>query len=147
MYAVLNTAILALKCRRGASTPSLTLDFDIADFLFEYVTLFHALPSRKASNAALDDYAENWHEISNSYRELRRWTCEGCGVDLSEHPSLLHCHHVNGVRSDNTKSNLRALCMICHAEQPSHGHMKVPSDQRRQIERLRFEQSKLVKAT
>ena len=25
MYAVLNTAILALKCRRGASTPSLTM--------------------------------------------------------------------------------------------------------------------------
>jgi hypothetical protein len=37
---------------------------------------------------------------------------------------LLHVHHINGVKSDNSEMNLRVLCQYCHGEQPNHEHMK-----------------------
>jgi Cu2+-containing amine oxidase len=31
---------------------------------------------------------------------------------------------VNGVKSDNSITNLKVLCVECHSEQPNHGHIK-----------------------
>ncbi|MDO6479121.1 hypothetical protein [Shimia thalassica] len=99
--------------------------FDISDFLLSYSTFFHQKPSRKASEAELNSYVPNWSKISTQRRKQAKWCCEKCNVDLKHAPSALHCHHRNGVVTDNRAVNLEVLCALCHANQPNHGHMKV----------------------
>ncbi len=86
-------------------------------------------------------YAKDWSRISKKYREKRGWTCEKCGVNLNEHHGLLHCHHRDGVISDNSDANLEALCLLCHSEQPCHGYLKPRLADRILIERLRLERT------
>ncbi|WP_122072778.1 HNH endonuclease signature motif containing protein [Pseudophaeobacter sp. EL27] len=99
--------------------------FDISDFFLSYSTYFHQKPSRKASEAELNTYVPQWAEISHRKRAQSKWRCEKCNVDLKHASWALHCHHRNGVVTDNRASNLEILCAMCHADQPNHGHMKV----------------------
>ncbi len=101
--------------------------FDIATFLSEHSTLFSSLPER---SQLIDKggYADDWKQLSTSYRKSVRFCCEDCGVDLSKHGYLLHCHHINGNKRDNRSQNLTALCAACHRKQPMHSHIHVPRD-------------------
>ena len=65
---------------------------------------------------------ENWPAISKNRRETANWTCECCQVSLKENEMrrMLHVHHVNGDKSDNTASNLQALCVLCHRARDLH---------------------------
>ncbi|WPU32705.1 HNH endonuclease [Pseudoalteromonas piscicida] len=65
------------------------------------------------------------------------YTCEQCGVELSQYKRLLHTHHINGVKTDNSISNLRALCLDCHKKQPKHEHMHVTHNDQLIINQLR----------
>lgn len=114
--------------------------FDISEFIMEYSTFFKSKPSRRDTNATLNEYVANWAKISERTRREAAWTCEQCKVDLSKRPGLLHCHHKNGVVTDNARSNLAVLCALCHAEQPDHRHMKVPLHQAEAIRNERLEQ-------
>lgn len=71
------------------------------------------------------EYPINWPQISYKVRKERGWRCEKCGRDFSNQTQNLHLHHINGVKSDYSISNLKALCKKCHAEEPGHSHMKV----------------------
>ncbi len=78
-----------------------------------------------AATAPVNDYPENWGEISRQARLAADWTCSVCGLVLQVHKKkYLHVHHRNGVRSDNRSTNLQVLCLGCHAEQPQHQRMK-----------------------
>ena len=35
----------------------------------------------------------------------------------------LHVHHINGLKYENNDENLKAVCVHCHALEPSHGHV------------------------
>ena len=115
------------------------IEFDISDFFAEYATVFQSLPNRK-DTAPPDYYVSGWSRISLQYREKRNWTCENCGVNLQGYKKLLHCHHKNGVPSDNQEGNFQALCLICHSEQPFHYRVKklLSPDKRALIEKLRI---------
>lgn len=126
----------ALKRQRKA----IWSDFTIDDLFAEYVTFFANRPRHTDNTAPPPGYAPDWSRISLRHREFMNWTCQECTVNLAEHRSYLHTHHVNGVKSDNSNSNLRALCVICHSEEPSHGHMHISSDARSKIFRLRIAQ-------
>jgi hypothetical protein len=113
--------------------------FSRREFLRTQHTHFADMPSR--TDASLPDlgYAADWIKRSREYREIRNWRCEGCLVDLSTRKGLLDAHHINGVRSDNRFSNLRALCKLCHAK--SHpGHYRVSEEDRRALDALRKSQ-------
>jgi len=72
-------------------------------------------------------YQSDWSEISRCYKHLKKYQCEGerCpSTDLSNNKQFLHTHHVNMDKSNNGYSNLKALCLYCHANQPNHAHMK-----------------------
>ena len=62
-----------------------------------------------------------------SLKELeKKWNrCKSCRVDLSEQKRLLHVHHLNGEKSDNSAGNLIVLCADCHRKEPHHGHVHV----------------------
>ena len=55
----------------------------------------------------------------------RDFKCDNCQIKLDgAHRKYLHVHHKNGLKNDNSKSNLEVLCIRCHANQPYHAHLK-----------------------
>lgn len=128
---------LAYRDYRGGGGP-VWRKFDLAAFFAEYATFF-PYPALDAETAPPSDYVRDWSAVSQRERERAGWRCLQCNVDLSADGlrSLLHVHHVNGVKWDNAPGNLSVLCALCHAGQPGHQHMHVPSEDRRAIEAAR----------
>ena len=108
--------------------------FDIKEFLATYETHFEQLPKQTKYKLS---YANNWNQVSENYRKSKDYVCEICGVDLSQYKYLLQVHHKNGVKSDNSYSNLIALCAVCHRSQPNHQHLYVSPQDTKKIENLR----------
>jgi hypothetical protein len=52
-------------------------------------------------------------------------------------------HHENGVKGDNNKTNLIALCADCHRKEPYHEHLFVHKNDTTLINKLRRDQSLL----
>ncbi len=115
-------------------------EFSLDDFFAEFATFFRSNPVYSDETAPRGGYAKNWSRISERIRAERNWQCEECGVDLSDHRHLLHCHHKNGVVSDNNSANIAVLCLLCHSEQPAHNYLKPNPKYRLLIEHLRAQQ-------
>jgi hypothetical protein len=115
-------------------------DFSLEDFFKEYQQFFKHKPRYKAGEKK-SPYVDNWQKISMNYKNSVNWVCENCSVDLTQHPELLHTHHLNGVKHDNVKSNFKALCCECHANEPDHGHMDISLQQKTQLSELRLNQT------
>ena len=69
-------------------------------------------------------YADNWSDISKKRKEYYKWICQECFYDLNNFKKYLHTHHINADISNNKHENLIVLCIVCHAEQFQHGHIK-----------------------
>lgn len=110
--------------------------FNLDEFFKTYQTYFTDLPQDIGQNQP--GYAKNWDLISTNYRSSRNWCCEGCGVKLVNHKRLLHTHHIDGVKHHNEYSNLKAVCLECHCNEPNHKHMTISSDDLELLQRLRY---------
>ncbi len=119
----------------------LWLRFAIAEFFETYSTIFSYLPKRLSESMGKSGYTDDWPEVSAQVRQRSGHICDECGVKLNEHKNLLHVHHVNGVRSDNSGGNLRPLCADCHRKQPMHEHLFISASDMKVLNRLRREQS------
>jgi hypothetical protein len=97
------------------------------DFFELYPRSLHAVtPKYDSDTAPLNEYPPDFPAISERLRHEMGWQCQKCGQVLFA-PHLrryLHVHHINGNRSDNTRQNLKILCVACHAEEPQHSHMR-----------------------
>ena len=81
-------------------------------------------------------YSNDFPEISRKLRTENNWNCSKCRVDMSRHKAGLHVHHRNGVKSDNSRSNLQVLCALCHKHIDAfHKNMAVSSDTEKYIRR------------
>lgn len=104
-------------------------DFNIKEYLEENrgnLTVWKHLPKFKASDKVSGTYTVGFIEISRRKREKNSWKCSTCKVDMNEKKEGLHCHHINGVKSDNSWSNLKVLCALCHKNVDEyHSHMTV----------------------
>jgi hypothetical protein len=113
--------------KRGFVRKAVVNEFSLEQFFATYSSYFKYMPMRKAEDISSNHYSENWKEVSRRYRENLGWKCEGCSVDLSTqaHRKLLHVHHINGVKGDDSPNNLKALCVDCHSKEEMHEHLFV----------------------
>lgn len=67
-------------------------------------------------------YTRDWETISGAYKESKQYTCESCGlrIDDAYYRQYIHCHHLNGDKTDNRSENLKCLCLYCHAHVDEH---------------------------
>lgn len=117
--------------------------FKISDFFDVYSSFFTHMPSGVASVGSVG-YTSDWAEVSANYRARQKYCCEYCGVNLESAKNLLHVHHKNGVKSNNSLNNLIALCLDCHKKQPDHDHMFMSYSDAQKINELREKQGILA---
>lgn len=121
--------------RRPGKARSVAENFSIPEFFECYSSIFKFMPSGfKVDSFA---YTKDWPEISEQKRFEENYTCQECEINLSDNRYLLHVHHVNGVKGDNSSSNLRVLCADCHRKQPAHEHIFVSHEDMQIITSLR----------
>lgn len=121
-------------------------DFNVEEFFSTYSSIFRFLPKQHTHNVE-KGYSSDWKEVSAAIRKRANYICSSCEVDLSSKKNLLHVHHVNGIKSDNTESNLVVLCADCHKKEPYHNHLFIKRDDIRLINKLRKEQDVLDKSS
>lgn len=105
-------------------------DFSLSDFFDEYPRdLIQKKPSYTSITAPINNYPDNWEDLSKKIRKQRGNKCEVCGIHLSgSKAKYLHVHHRNGIKNDNINSNLEVTCIRCHANKPKHQHIKNSPD-------------------
>ena len=112
------------QSRRMSKKDEIRESFDLKAFFERYGSQIVIEPPDTDRTAPVNEYSFDWPQISRHYKEKVRWRCEECGTDLGEGKRFLTVHHINGLKHDNRKENLRALCIHCHAEMPQHQHIK-----------------------
>jgi hypothetical protein len=123
---------LSYKGYRGHYDPEsikIYKNFKLEEFFEQYSTRHTTTPTHTDTNAPDDLYPDDFEQISRKIREECDWTCQNCGIKVKpEHRNFMHIHHINGVKSDNKRTNLKCLCIKCHAEQPDHEHLQFSPD-------------------
>lgn len=112
---------------------------DALDYLREKFKMFDS-QTRNIQPAAASSagYSPSWHVRSRWYRELRKFTCEECEVQLKDAPHLLDMHHIDGDKRNDRDQNLRCLCKLCHSLM--HPHYNVTHQHREFIIEARRKQ-------
>jgi len=128
---------------RNGNRGKIFSSFDLSDFFDKYSSFFKTSPSGVA-DTRYSDYTEDWTLVSRKVKQQHHYVCQECGVDLGSNRPLLHVHHKNGVKQDNSAANLIPLCADCHRKQPYHTHLFVSHDDAVTINQLRNSQGKNV---
>ncbi len=116
--------------------------FSLTTFFTTYSSFFSHMPKRMAETAS-SNYSADWAELSKKVRHECGYQCNACKVVLETEKMLLHVHHKNGVKSDNSPENLEPLCKDCHRKQVDHSHMFVFHKEMVLINHLRRKQEVL----
>ncbi|CAM3679830.1 HNH endonuclease signature motif containing protein [Polynucleobacter antarcticus] len=110
------------------SRSAIVSKFSPKRFFEKYPKSLHpVVPVYTSATAPINDYPENWDQISRELKRQLRYRCQqpGCGIELSEElKNFLHVHHKNALKNDCRPENLVCLCIGCHANQPNHSHIK-----------------------
>lgn len=108
-------------------------DFSLREFFGDHgKSCIWAMPRFDANHSPANTYSRRFFLISKALKERRGYRCEGtgCGIDLS-HPAnrrFLHAHHIDADKSNNDPSNIKLLCIRCHAQEFLHGHVRDSPD-------------------
>jgi hypothetical protein len=108
-------------------------NFSLKSFFQEYgKSCVWAVPKFDAVHAPTNIYSPQFYQISKALKQKRGYRCEQirCGIDLSHptHRRYLHAHHIDADKSDNHPTNIKLLCIRCHALEFQHSHVKENPD-------------------
>lgn len=67
-------------------------------------------------------YPPNWGSLSIKIRKESNYTCQQCGIRLEKYKKFLDVHHIDGNKSNSSRTNLQVLCVECHSK--IHSHMQ-----------------------
>ncbi len=84
------------------------------------------LPNTRRDYFQDNGYTEDWDQKSHAYRINTRFTCQDCGIRLNENyidGYYLETHHIDGNKQNDSTTNLKALCVLCHAN-VDHNHKR-----------------------
>lgn len=114
--------LLCRNCSKMLKSLSINADvhaFDVRGFLSQRQlgSSFDGLSFTSDFDLVPNVYADDWGRISSGFKSMRNWTCERCFIDLASVPKLLHAHHRDHHKANNSVFNLQALCIKCHAEE------------------------------
>jgi hypothetical protein len=107
--------------------------FSVQKFFTEYgQSCVWAMPKYDSEHAPPNIYSAHFYRIAKAIKEQRGYRCENrtCRIDLSsaENRRFLHAHHVDADKSDSHPSNIRLLCIRCHASEFQHSHLRDSPD-------------------
>ncbi len=106
-------------------------NFNLEDFHKQNSSFFDFDTSslEKGEYAKPNVYNRKWNEISTQIKIRKNYTCEDCGwKPQNEYQQrFIHTHHQNGDKTNNTKDNLRVLCIECHSNVDSY-HTRIKSN-------------------
>lgn len=60
------------------------------------------------------EYSHDWKKIARAIRKRDNYTCQKCETPFPKSSKLLHVHHLDGKKFNNSDSNLITLCASCH---------------------------------
>lgn len=116
--------------------------FSFVEFFTHYSTCFKYMPTMLDEKASVG-YTPDWSRLSMKIRQDASYICDKCKIDLSNHKNLCDVHHINGVKSDNRRENLRVLCKDCHRKEPMHDGIFISAANMEIIRNLRLQQNRL----
>ena len=122
-------------------------EFSLDRFFSECQSIFRCMPLYTPETFPGPNYTNDFAKISLNLRAKKKWICECCEGDFSDSREVLHTHHIDGNRGNNRPTNLKALCIVCHANQPLHGHMTLSRDDLRKVESSRRKAGKKTKCS
>jgi hypothetical protein len=103
--------------------------FTLEEFFTQYPRSLHTEnPTYNSDNAPLNNYSDDFGQVSIKAKNDANWMCQKCRIGLSSDKKYLHTHHRDGAKFDNRRGNLQVLCFACHADEPGHQHMKSHPD-------------------
>lgn len=115
---------LCSNCRRIIRSYG---NIDSTDFVELLRSAGDSQQEEAAEDVELDlfGYTKDWDAISKAYREKHDYTCENCGLRIENDydRQYMHVHHINGKKENNKESNLKCLCLYCHAH-VDENHLK-----------------------
>ena len=91
--------------------------FDIGEFLEKRdrnLNPIKRIPRYFDTNVPESGYTKEFRKKCEILKEQSNWHCSNCGVDMTEKPEGLHCHHEDGATYNNARRNLKILCALCH---------------------------------
>ena len=115
-----------LQCRQQSTLQQ--TEIRLRDALLEKIEEVEHLLKQYHTSTLFDYQSPWWQDYSWLYRHVRGWQCEECQLSLDSDRQYLHTHHISGTQH-NDPSDLRALCIACHAEQPGRNHERLESQQ------------------
>jgi hypothetical protein len=108
---------------------SFVADFKLTKFFEAYPkNIMVYEPRHDEISAPLNDYSPEFRLVADRLKRKRGYKCDECGDDLSELKRFLHAHHKNGLQSDNSDANIAILCVLDHAKQYNHSHVRSTAD-------------------
>jgi hypothetical protein len=112
-------------------------DFRLTRFFEVYPqNLMTHEPRHDAHSAPLNDYGPEFRMVADRIKRQRGYKCDDCGIDLSKLRRFLHAHHKNGLQHDNSDENIAILCVVDHAKQYNHSHVKHTADYKEYVRLL-----------
>jgi hypothetical protein len=108
-------------------------DFSLRSFFEEFgKSCVWAVPKFDSVHAPANVYSPQFYRIAKALKQKRGYRCEQvkCGIDLSNpvNQKFLHAHHIDADKSDNHSSNIKLLCIRCHALEFQHSHVRENPD-------------------
>jgi hypothetical protein len=75
-----------------------------------------SIPKHNHISKPMDIYPDNWNKISRKAKERVWYKCEWCWAQNK----ILHLHHKDHNKWNNSINNLEVLCYDCHTKHHSH---------------------------